>query len=204
MIPGILAVAVASATVAPPTTADWGSCELHLFALDLGTGPQPTGNMLIKVLPPSNDPLALINIMSPQDRMSEISDDQYRAALRLAQDTSVIRHWDVAVDRTIRKSTSPIVGTPSRCHLELVGYSSSGFSADRSNNGKSQVFINLVLRHFSSAGTLAVSFDKGGYGEVDAERKVGREAALQSLSAASVAIISNFGNQAAKKLGWMK
>ncbi len=203
MISAILVAAAASA-LAPPVTADIAKCELHLFALDLGTGPQPKGNMLIKVLPTSNDPLALINIMSPQDRMNEVSNDQYRAALRLGSDTSVIRHWDVAVDRTVRKSASPLVDTPSRCHLELIGYSSSGFAADRSNNGKNQIFINLMLRQFSTAGILGFKYDNGGRGQADAERKVGREVALQSLTAASVTIISDFGDQAVKKLGWAK
>ena len=193
--------AAALVAVVPPASADVASCELHLFALDLGVGPQPSSNMLIKVLPPSDDPLAFINIMSPLDRMSEISDDQYRISLRLAPDTPIIRHWDVAVDRKVRKSAAPLVSTPLRCHFELVGYSSSGMSADRSRSGKNEVFVNLLFREFSVAGELGFKFDKGGWGKVDREEKVGREAALQSLSAASVAIIEEFGKYVVEKRG---
>ena len=198
---GVLSAAALAAVVVPPASADVASCELHLFALDLGVGPQPSSNMLIKVLPPSDDPLAFINIMSPLDRMSEISDDQYRVALRLGLNTPVIRHWEVAIDRTVRKSASPLVGTPSRCHLELVGYSSSGMAADRSRSGRNEVYVNFLFRQFSTTGVMGSKFDKGGWGKVDTERKVGREAALRSLSNASAAIISDFGEQVVKKLG---
>jgi hypothetical protein len=196
---GALAVATITATVAPVATASNMACELHLFALDLGVGPQPSGNFLVKVLPPSDNPLAFINVMSPLDRMSEISDDQYRISLRLAPNTPIIRHWDVAVDRKVRKSAAPLVSTPLRCHFELVGYSSSGMSADRSRSGKNEVFVNLLFREFSVTGELDFKFDKGGWGKVDREEKVGREAALQSLSAASVAIIDEFGKYVVEK-----
>jgi hypothetical protein len=193
----MIAVAVAAALAAQAATAA-SPCELHLFARDLGVGPQPAGNLLVKPLPPSDDPLAFVNVMSPQDRMADAGDADYIRALGLPENTPVVRHWDVVLPFTVQKSQGALIATPGRCHSELIGYSATGLMASRSRTGRDEVNIDLVFRQFAADGVLEFDMRVSGYGRVDTEKKVGREAALQSLHAASIAIVDDIGQRIVK------
>jgi hypothetical protein len=192
MIGAFVAAALTGASIATP-------CELHLFALSLGSGTQPKGTTLVKVLSGSDDPLAFINVMSPRARMDQVDDDTYRRTLNLADGQPIVRHWDVPVDASIRKKPGPLVATPGRCHVELTGYYAMGMAADRSRLGKNEFLVNLLLREFAPDGSVVLKVDKSGYGAVDAEKKVGRDEALKSLQTASVTMIEDFGKKVAKK-----
>ena len=189
----------AAAALAIPTVAAGAPCELHLFALDLGAAPRPAGNLLVKPLPASADPLALINIMSPHDRMADVSDAEYRQAFDLPADIPVIRHWDVALPAKVHKSPVPLAETSRRCHAELIGYTSSGLMASRSLKSQNEVVVSLAYREFAPGGVKPFEVRGGGYGAVDTEKKVGRQAALDSLHAASVEIVRDFAEKVAKK-----
>ena len=189
----------AAAAMAIPTAAAAAPCELHLFALDLGGGPRPAGNLLARPLPASTDPLALINIMSPHDRMADVSDTEYREALDLPAGIPVIRHWDVALPAKVHKTPLPLVHIPRKCHAELIGYTSVGLMASRSAKNQNEVVISLVYREFAPGAEKPFEVRGGGYGAVDTEKKVGRGAALDSLHAASIAIVRGFGDKVAKK-----
>ena len=190
---------LAAAALTIPTAAAGAPCELHLFALDLGAGPRPAGNLLAKPLPASADPLALINIMSPHDRMTDVSDAEYRQAFDLPADIPVIRHWDMALPAKVHKSPLPLVETPLRCHAELIGYSSVGMMASRSVKKQNEVVVSLAYREFAPGGVKPFEVRGGGYGAVDTEKKVGRGAALDSLHAASIEIVRDFAKKVAKK-----
>jgi hypothetical protein len=193
MLQWLTSAFLASALAAP------APCELHLFGLDIGSAPQPKGNLFVQPLPRSDDPLAFINIMSPQDRMMDVSDEDYRRILRLPANTPVVRNWEVVIDPRVRKSDAPLVSTPGRCHVELIGYTSIGMAAGRSRTGKDEVDVSFLLREFSPEDILLFKFDKSGYGAVDSVKKVGRDAALLSLRTASVKLIEDFGERLAKR-----
>jgi hypothetical protein len=189
---GLAALALPAAAAAAP-------CELHLFAHDFSLGPRPAGNLLVKALPTSDDPLAFTNIANPAPRMAQVSDTEYREALHLPPDTHVLRHWDVAVPAKVQNAPVPLIDKAPPCHAELIGYTSIGMMASRSRTGRNEVVVSFVYREFASGTAKPFEVRGGGYGAVDTEKKVGRAAALESLRAASFAMVRDFGNKVSKR-----
>jgi len=197
----MLLLVIAAAMQSPAQPPVVAACELDLFALKLGAPAGFKGNMLVKPLPASGDPLAFINVVSPYERMNDLTDDEYRRALNLPSTTPVVRHWEVPIERSVRKSASAII-PGSKCRVELVGYDSSAMQYKRSRLGKDEVAISFLYREFGPGGNIVFKYDGGGYAAIKALEKTARtdrEAALTDLKNGSREIISDFGKGLVKR-----
>jgi len=193
-----LAAAV-QASAQPPALA---GCDLHLYAMKLGAPANFKGNMFVKPLPASTDPLAFINVVSPFERMNDLTDDDYRQALSLAPTARIVRHWDVPIDKNSRKTVVPLSPIGTGCQAELIGYDSVAMAYKRSRLGKDEVVISFLYREFGSAGQVAFKYDGAGYAAINAiERtaRTDREAARSDLTKGSEEILADFGKALAKQ-----
>ncbi len=204
LVKGVLASACATAALlgsanAQPSPAAH-DCELHLYAMKLGSPPSARGNLLVKPLPASSDPLAFINVMSPYERMNDLSDEDYRSALKLPTTTRVIRHWDTRIDNGIRKTQAPLAAPRATCNAELIGYYSMGMHYKRSQTGKNEVVISLLYREFDPSARITFKFDRSGYAAIKpAEKAADRTAALSDLRNGSKEILADFAKDLAKR-----
>jgi len=193
---------IVAAQQQPGVSAAPAPCELHVYGIRTDGPSSFKSNAFIKVAPPSDDPIAFVNVQSPQRRLADLSDDDLKTALSLDSNVKVSRHWDVTVDRSARKSVQPLLPSTSPCHYELIGYSGTAFPYKRSRSGNDEVFVNLIYREFSESRIVQFKVDSGGSASMRPLAKTAetsRETALADLHQGSRDIINSFGKQVAKR-----
>ena len=196
---GLIAVAAVAASQLTATAAD-SPCELHLYGVTYNQQ-VATGNALVRAIPTSTDPTAFINVMNPQERMKDLSDEDYIAALGLPAGTRVFRHWDTPNRSLNRKATAPLLPPRANCNAELIGYTSLALEYKRSNLRKDEVRVNFAYREYGRDGLFTFKVDDGGFTAIAPARKTNsdRETALADLRNGSKEILSRFAKEVAKK-----
>jgi hypothetical protein len=192
----LLALALAAAAAASPAPA----CELHVFTSGPPAVPKK-GTPLVRVLAPSADPLAMVNLVSPAARISDLSDGEIRGALGLPDGYSVGRHSDRIIDPRIRDSAAPLLAPAPPCYAELAAYEALAMPANRSRTGRDEIEIRFLYREFDG-GKERFRADASGYAAIRALHKTAktdRAAALADLKAGSRELIADFGRKLAKK-----
>jgi hypothetical protein len=197
----VIPIAIMTAALQAEPAALDSTCELHLYAMNLGAPPAVKGTLFVQPLAASGDPIAFINVINPYARMNDLTDDDYRTALNLPPTTRVIKHWDVHIDNGVRKTRAPLSPPRGSCNAELIGYYSTAFDYRRNPHHKDEVYIDFLYREYDPTGNITYKVDHGGYAEIAPARKnhPDLQTALADLKAGSKAILSDVSKAVAKQ-----